>query len=524
MARDGERMAAERPLADRYQLEQLVGGGGMGAVWRGRDLRLDRPVAIKMLTADALRDPTALERFDREARTVARLTHPNIVTVYDFGTDGAQSYLVMEFVDGWSVAALLTDGPLPISQAVAIAAQTCDGLTAAHAAGVIHRDVKPGNLIVTPAGVVKICDFGIARLQGGAGQARLTGTTIAVGSTKYMAPEQVNNAPIDGRTDIYGLGCTLYAMLAGGPPFVGDSPLNVVHQHLTQPPPPVQTRRPDVPAALATLVEEMLAKDPQDRPADATQVKARLSAFFEEIAAAEAPTADLRLAALPAPAAVEGMAAPGVKVPMVASSPPPLGHGRTGNPGVRGPRRKWRIAALGCAVLLAALSVPLLSAAGCLPMTANTPPPSAADATSLAPVVPSSNPTTGPATPPSPTAETTASERPTPVPKPTAIPAPAAVTPPPSPSPRPTDPIVGMRLSIQRQVTAGHLTPEAASELYKKVDEIADQLSKGDTDEASKKIEELREKLVDLHEHGKLSKAGYDALNQDLDRLDRTVP
>ncbi|MEV4537002.1 serine/threonine-protein kinase [Asanoa sp. NPDC049518] len=267
---------AGRRLADRYELEEVLARGGMGVVWRGRDLRLDRAVAVKLVAGSVLTDPTVVERFDREARTVARLNHPNIVAVYDFGTDLGDSYLVMELVEGRSVAAMIRDGQLPISEAVAVAAQTCAGLAAAHRAGVVHRDVKPANLIRTPAGIVKICDFGIAHLQNAS--ARLTATAMAMGSTSYMSPEQVNGDPVDARTDLYGLGCTVFAMLTGAPPFVGTTPLSVVHQHVTESPPDVRTVRPDVPAPLAALVDELLAKSPEDRPGDALAVARRLAA------------------------------------------------------------------------------------------------------------------------------------------------------------------------------------------------------------------------------------------------------
>ncbi|MBM0229393.1 serine/threonine-protein kinase, partial [Micromonospora sp. ATA51] len=228
-------MVLRRLLDGRYLPEELLGTGGMGEVWRGRDLRLDRPVAIKVLTAAGLDEPMAAERFDREARAAARLTHPHIVAVYDFGTEADDSYLVMELVEGRTVAALIADGPLPVGQAVSIAMQACDGIAAAHAAGVVHRDVKPGNLIVTPSGTVKICDFGIARLPRAGGQNTLTGPATKLGTGSYMSPEQALGRPVDPRTDLYSLGCTLYAMLAGVPPFSGD-PLSVLHQHVNEPP------------------------------------------------------------------------------------------------------------------------------------------------------------------------------------------------------------------------------------------------------------------------------------------------
>jgi serine/threonine protein kinase len=242
-------MALGRLLSGRYQIDELVARGGMAAVWRGRDLRLDRPVAIKELAGPWLSDPSAMARFDREARTAARLAHPNIVTVYDVGIHDNSPYLVMELIEGATVAEMLVGGPLPVAQAIEIAAQTCDGLAAAHAAGIIHRDVKPANLMITPAGVVKICDFGIARALLATADTNLTGPSFAIGSSKYMAPEQAHGGPIDARADLYALGCTMYAMLAGAPPFSGDAS-EVLQQHLNQPPVPLRELRADVPPRL----------------------------------------------------------------------------------------------------------------------------------------------------------------------------------------------------------------------------------------------------------------------------------
>jgi eukaryotic-like serine/threonine-protein kinase len=509
-------MVTGRVLGDRYRPEQVLGTGGMGAVWRGRDLRLDRPVAIKVLAGDGLTDPTAMERFDREARTVARLAHPNIVAVYDFGTEGGYPYLVMELVEGWSVAAMLTGGALALSQAVAIAAQTCDGLTAAHAAGVIHRDVKPANLILTPTGVVKICDFGIARLQHAAGQSRLTGSAEAVGSSSYMAPEQANSEPVDARTDLYGLGCTLYAMLAGGPPFAGDNPLTVVHQHLTQKPAPLATRRPDVPAPLAALVEELLAKAPADRPADAALVRTRLAAVFSDLTATPEPESDLRLTAVPQAATVADAATVRIASPMaIAAARSPGPTIPDDRPPQRSARRAWRLAALGVAALATVVSIPLLASAGCLPTT-QVPPPLAVTNGVPATTSAAASRSEGPSP------QRTASAQPSPSGAPR-TPAQATSRPVRSSPPPPTDPIVGMRLSIQEQVATGHLNPTAAPDLYKKVDEIAKEIGEGDTDEAMKKIKELRDKLTGLRADGKLSDAGYEALVGDLNRLEATL-
>jgi eukaryotic-like serine/threonine-protein kinase len=499
-------MAAGRVLGGRYQTEQLLGSGGMAAVWRGRDLRLDRPVAIKELAGAGLGEPMAAERFDREARTVARLAHPNIVAVYDFGTEDGSSYLVMELVEGQTVAAMLADGPLPLVQAVAIAAQTCDGLAAAHAAGIIHRDVKPANLILGPTGVVKICDFGIARLLYATGHTSLTGPAVAMGSSQYMAPEQVNREPVDARADLYAVGCTLYAMLAGAPPFGGDDAISVLQQHLTQPPAPLRQRRADVPPALDALVGELLAKAPATRPADATRVRARLAALLEDPAIATASVAVPRPAAVPeAAAAVAGPPAPRTDAQL---TPFP---GAGGPVSLDGPsdtcptRRGWRLAAVAGAILIAAILIPLLAASRSLPTGAGGPP-------------------TASGTPFSAAASPSVSAQPTAIARSTAPIEPSSSTQPAetvqrSAPARSTDPIAAVRLSIQQQVSTGNLNPDVAKDLYKKVDEIAREMNASDVKDAANRLQDFRAKLADLLEQGKLTAAGHDALTRDLDRL-----
>ncbi|MFD0818922.1 protein kinase, partial [Micromonospora zhanjiangensis] len=272
-------MAGPLLLDGRYRVGDPLGSGGMARVWRGRDLRLDRPVAVKKLSGGGLSQAYARERFDQEARAIARLSHPNIVSVYDFGSEDDEPYLIMELVEGPTVARRLADGdPLPVADAVAIAVQVCDGLAAAHAAGIVHRDVKPANLIISPSGLVKICDFGVARLLDATGHAELTMSGISMGSPQFMAPEQINHEEVGPRTDLYALGCTLYAMLTGNPPFHGAPPIGIMHQHVHKPPRPVRELRPQVPAEVADLVAELLAKAPEDRPADADTVRNRLVA------------------------------------------------------------------------------------------------------------------------------------------------------------------------------------------------------------------------------------------------------
>ncbi|HEX6871450.1 MAG TPA: protein kinase, partial [Micromonosporaceae bacterium] len=181
--------AVGRVLSGRYQIEGLLGSGGMAMVWRGRDLLLDRSVAIKELAGGWLGEPSAMARFDREARMVARLAHPNIVAVYDVGVHGQSRYLVLELIEGATLARVIADGSVPVAAAVAIATQICDGLAEAHAAGIVHRDIKPANIMLTPAGVVKICDFGIARALLGEANTGLTGPMSALGTRLYVAPE-----------------------------------------------------------------------------------------------------------------------------------------------------------------------------------------------------------------------------------------------------------------------------------------------------------------------------------------------
>ncbi|WP_157746307.1 serine/threonine-protein kinase [Micromonospora inositola] len=498
-----------RLLDGRYQAEELLGIGGMGEVWRGRDLRLDRPVAIKLLTAAGLDEPMAAERFDREARAAARLSHPHIVGVYDFGTEEDDSYLVMELVEGRSVSALIADGPLPIGQALSIAAQACDGIAAAHAVGVVHRDVKPGNLIVTPSGTVKICDFGIARLPGTAGQNTLTGPATKLGTSSYMAPEQALGRPVDLRTDLCGLGCTLYAMLAGTPPFAGD-PLSVLHQHVNEPPTPLRTRRPDVPAELDALVSELLAKDPADRPADAGAVRNRLAALLPSVGS-PATAAPALVGAVPPTGPAGSSRAPGSGADGV--GPPLAGAAAAGGGDIRDrPARRRRrglvlavVAVLGVALALATVALLARDTGSSVAGPTAAPTPAATGSRPDAPVVPV---TVAPTTP---TLRTLA---------PTTRP-PASRTPSPAP---PADPLVAMRMSIQEQVDTGQLSPDAAKDLHAKVDAIAKELAEDDVDQAQEQIKKLRDKLAELLRGGKLTAAGYDDLTADVDRIAAELP
>ncbi|MEV5826037.1 DNA translocase FtsK [Spirillospora sp. NPDC052242] len=262
-------------LAGRYRLDELLGRGGMGEVWRGLDLALDRPVAVKVLLRDRHDEPEAaraMARFRREGRAAARLSHPAIAAVHDVGEDDGRPFLVLELLDGRNLREVLSRHPggLPVERVADYGAQTAAGLAAAHAAGVVHRDIKPANLILLPDGRVKICDFGIARLEGATAGLSVTGARM--GTVAYMPPEQAEGKPLDGRADLYALGCTLFHMLTGRYVFTGDGLGSVVAQHLARPAPSPRELRPDIPAELDELVRSLLAKDPGDRPSDAAAV------------------------------------------------------------------------------------------------------------------------------------------------------------------------------------------------------------------------------------------------------------
>ncbi|MEV6006139.1 serine/threonine-protein kinase [Streptomyces sp. NPDC051976] len=254
-------------LADRYRLDVPLGRGAMGEVWRAWDTRLGRPVAVKMLAGSASAAADAVARFRHEARTAARLSNPHAVGVYDVGTADGRCFLVMELVSGRSLAEeLREDGPLSFARVAEIAAQTAEGLAAAHARGVVHRDIKPSNLLVGEDGSVKIADFGIARGDDGETTAAATLPGAVLGTCQYLSPEAAMGGTAEGPADIYGLGCSLYELLTGRPPFTGEHPVAVLRQHVEDAPVPPRHRRPRTPRALDAYVLRMLAKQPGLRP------------------------------------------------------------------------------------------------------------------------------------------------------------------------------------------------------------------------------------------------------------------
>lgn len=280
-------MADTRLIQGRYRLHEVIGRGGMGEVWRATDEALGRRVAVKCLRPlGPQRDPASLtvlrERFRREARVAAALQHRGITVVHDFGESDGVLFLVMELLDGRNLSQLLTDNrkdPLPVAQVVDIAEQVADALAYTHRQGVVHRDLKPANIVRLGDGAVKICDFGIARFAADIGfTSRLTGTGIAMGTPHYMSPEQIGGGgEIDHRSDLYSLGCVLYEIATGAPPFDLEDTWAVLVGHRDTTPAPLRSHRPELPAALDLLVLDLLAKSPEARPSDAAEIRTRLA-------------------------------------------------------------------------------------------------------------------------------------------------------------------------------------------------------------------------------------------------------
>ncbi|RKN37352.1 serine/threonine-protein kinase [Streptomyces hoynatensis] len=275
-------MTGGRLLAARYELTEPLGKGGMGEVWAARDTALgDRKIAVKLLSTQRLAslsgttDPEELRRrFLRECRVTARIDHPGLVAVHDAGRDGDRLYLVMQLIEGSDLADHLAEhDPYPWPWTIAVLAQLCSALAAVHAHRVIHRDLKPGNIMIRPDGRATILDLGIAAVRGDDEETRLTHTGTLLGTPVYMAPEQaLGGTPIGPATDLYALGTIGYELLAGRPPFHAPNAPGLLYKKLHEQPEPLQRLRPDAPTPLTTLIHHLLHKDPQHRPADARQV------------------------------------------------------------------------------------------------------------------------------------------------------------------------------------------------------------------------------------------------------------
>jgi tRNA A-37 threonylcarbamoyl transferase component Bud32 len=265
-----------RVLRGRYELVSTLGSGGMAVVFLARDRVLDRDVAVKVLREQHATDPVFLARFTREASHAARLSHPGLVTIFDSGIDQGTAFIVMEAVRGRTLREVLaTEGPLDVGRAVAIAADVCGVLEVAHRAGVVHRDIKPGNVLICEDGRTRVFDFGIARTDG---SDALTQTATVIGTAAYISPEQAAGAPAGPQSDLYALGCVLWEMLTGSPPFSAETPVALLYQHVNDDLASLSAQRPHVSSELDAVVRRLLAKDPAGRPATAALARQDLLA------------------------------------------------------------------------------------------------------------------------------------------------------------------------------------------------------------------------------------------------------
>ncbi|MPZ25349.1 MAG: protein kinase [Micromonosporaceae bacterium] len=300
-------------LGGRYRLDERIGGGGMGEVWRGTDEVLGRTVAVKIMLPALLDEPGFAERFRAEARTMARLKHPGVVNVYDYSSDASAAFLVMEYVEGDPLSRTLGRvGRLTAARTMALIAQAADALEAAHAAGVVHRDVKPGNLMVRANGTLVLTDFGISRSE----VAGITGTGTVLGTASYLSPEQAAGQVATAASDVYALGVVAYQCLAGRRPFEGENPLEIAMKHVREPPPDLPG---DIPPAVRDIVMRALAKDPANRwPSSAA-----LSAVARQAAATlgAGMPASSSLPSGPPPSVAGSPVAPVSPVPPVPSGP-----------------------------------------------------------------------------------------------------------------------------------------------------------------------------------------------------------
>ena len=317
---------------DRYELHRKLARGGMSDVYLARDQLLDRPVAVKVLFPEYAKDETFVERFRREAQAAANLNHPNIVAIYDWGQQSGTYFIVMEYIEGRSLSEIIhADGPLHPRRAAEITADVAAALGFAHRNGVVHRDVKPGNILISPSGQVKVADFGIAQaITGGADQSNLTQVGAVMGTATYFSPEQAQGKPVDPRSDLYSLGCVLFEMLTCRPPFSGDTPVAIAYKHVQEPAPMPSSVGIAVPTALEAIVAKMLAKTPAQRYASAEDLRADLRNYLEGLPVSAVGAATQAVPSVGAPVVVAGAVPPSAVAPTSGyAAPEPEQKGRS---------------------------------------------------------------------------------------------------------------------------------------------------------------------------------------------------
>jgi eukaryotic-like serine/threonine-protein kinase len=508
-------MHADSWLVGRYRLGRRIGSGGVGQVWSAQDTVLDREVAIKVQEIDPDFDRATFERFTREARSAAALQHPNVVTIFDSGTDGDTAFLVMELLPGPTLTGYLAEhGPLPEADAVALAAQIASGLAAAHRAGVVHRDIKPANLMFDARGTLKIVDFGIARLV----QATTTQLTVAngiIGSPPYLSPEGIDGRSVDERSDIYALGAVLMVMLTGRGPFEAAHPLALLQQHLHAPPPQLRDRRPDISPALNALVAAMLSKSPEDRPQTALDLLRHLNG--EPYEAPEPagpalarmtrePTAPL---ARPRSSLGTGFLAGAGAMALVAAVVMAMAN-RAGMPGAGLLEPSLALLPTAAAADTSASSPTTTSA------TAATPSPTAAAPTVSTPSAAESRRAEPPSGTRSPTEARTTERKPSP--KASASVTRSRPTTSRTPTPRPAEvdssaaslqsALADLRAAVGEVSSSGQLGAKQAADLDRRVDGLARQLETKRGAEAAKKVDGFDDYVAGLARKGQLTPAG----------------
>jgi predicted Ser/Thr protein kinase len=479
-------------LADRFEIDSLLGQGGMARVYRGTDLVLGRRVAVKVLATNLVSDPQFVARFRLEAQAAASVSHPNLVSVFDTGSEGDVHFIVMEYVEGRTLDETLNaEGPLDSPRAVRIAEAVCSALAAAHARGIIHRDIKPANILLQPDGVVKVMDFGIAK---SADAPSLTNAGFVVGTAAYLSPEQARSLPADARSDIYSLGCVLYEMLTGVTPLTGETLVDIAHKLATEEPLPPSSVNPKVPAEIDRIVMRALAKNPADRYQSGLEMASDLGMTTEAmvgavawgtqaetVAAATGSSATVVIGGDAAPTNFMGEDTPAVPTAGIAP---------------RQPWHKRRRLLLVTGVLLLVLGAILtLSSLG-----RRQAPPAARQG---APAVPelASPPVMSPAPPP-----------------------PKAA----APAQGPSDALV--QGAIQRVLGAilagqgsGGISEKAATDVSREVEKAYEQYSDGDLDDATDATAEAREELRKYYERGEVSLELVNSLSDALSNLETAL-
>jgi eukaryotic-like serine/threonine-protein kinase len=473
-----EGVMGARVLGGRYELGDSLGAGGMATVWQATDRVLDREVAVKVLREQFAADPSFLARFQREARHAAAVSDPRLVTVFDCGVDAGAPFIVMELVSGRTLRRVLDEARvLPVGEAVAVAAEMCAALAVAHAAGLVHRDIKPANVLVTGGGQVKLLDFGIARMAAAAG---LTQTGTLLGTAGYLSPEQAAGQPAGPQADLYAVGCVLFEMLTGAPPFTADSPAGLAYRHVHEVPEPPSARRAGLPPPVDGLVLQLLAKDPAARPASAEAARAGL------LAALSAGPAQ----ALAALAGEPDGRAPTRALPVI---PPP--------------RRRWPRLLMPAAAAAAGAAATLLAVA----------------------LIPGSHPAHPAAAPVTPTPAATARHSPPPshkAPRHKTLHHKAHKTRPKAPAVPPVAAAAGALIQdLEAGIQAGHLTPQAGQDLFGHLQPLLFNPGGQQPQQVSQQYQQLVQAFDQDIAHGQITgTATISALRHDLTELARALP